>query len=145
MSRGLIFGMVIGLGLGLIGLGEGGNSLPHASAAWQEWLVPEEAAELQNPLDHNAETIAAGKKLYTQNCAVCHGPRGRGRGPAAAALDPKPPRFSIKRVASQPDGVLFWKINHGRAPMPAWAASLSKEEVWQIVHYLHILTGKMKK
>jgi len=33
---------------------------------------------------------AAGKEKYDQICASCHGPGGKGDGPAAAALDPKP-------------------------------------------------------
>ncbi len=32
----------------------------------------------------------AGQKLFAARCGVCHGPRGAGDGPGAAALDPKP-------------------------------------------------------
>lgn len=37
-----------------------------------------------------ADLIAAGQKTYTTNCAPCHGPGGKGDGPSAATLDPKP-------------------------------------------------------
>jgi cytochrome c553 len=37
-----------------------------------------------------AEAAAA---LYAQVCTVCHGEDGKGNGPAAAALDPKPASF----------------------------------------------------
>ncbi len=31
-----------------------------------------------------------GREVYTRNCAPCHGPEGRGDGPASATLNPKP-------------------------------------------------------
>ena len=37
-----------------------------------------------------AGDAAAGKEKYDIFCATCHGPTGKGDGPVAAALDPKP-------------------------------------------------------
>ncbi|MFQ5853037.1 MAG: c-type cytochrome, partial [Candidatus Binatia bacterium] len=122
----------------------GGTLLPEA-AAGQKWRAPEEAAALENPFSHTRATIAAGKKIYKQNCIACHGSKGRGKGPAAIALEPKPPRFKDRNVASQADGAFFWKISTGRAPMPSWGKTLSQEEIWQVIHYLHTFTGKMRQ
>jgi mono/diheme cytochrome c family protein len=33
---------------------------------------------------------ASGKEMFTSYCAVCHGPSGKGDGPAANALTKKP-------------------------------------------------------
>ena len=35
-----------------------------------------------------------GKEFYAIRCAGCHGPQGRGDGPAAATLSPKPRTFT---------------------------------------------------
>ena len=35
-----------------------------------------------------------GKTLFSSTCAVCHGAEGRGDGPAAVALNPKPRNFA---------------------------------------------------
>lgn len=44
------------------------------------------------PVAHTvtAEVLASGQETYTLNCAPCHGPLGKGDGPASATLNPKP-------------------------------------------------------
>lgn len=37
-----------------------------------------------------------GKAAFTTNCAACHGEKGDGTGPAAAALNPKPRNFLVE-------------------------------------------------
>lgn len=37
-----------------------------------------------------AKLVAQGGEIYRTNCAPCHGPGGKGDGPASANLDPKP-------------------------------------------------------
>src|SRR5882672_8856245 len=37
----------------------------------------------------------AGARVYAQHCAVCHGPDGRGNGPAAPSLIPRPRDFTL--------------------------------------------------
>ena len=39
--------------------------------------------------------LARGATLYRQNCAICHGTEGRGDGPAAGVLDPRPRNFEL--------------------------------------------------
>lgn len=105
------------------------------------WDAPKNLAEKRNPLGHEDPIIAKGKAIYESNCAACHGERGRGNGPAAIALRPRPHPFNERHVASQSDSVLFWKITTGRAPMPAWGGNLSEADRWAVIHYLHTLMG----
>ena len=37
--------------------------------------------------------LAAAQALFAERCAACHGPQGKGNGPAAAALNPKPRNY----------------------------------------------------
>ncbi|WP_378943922.1 c-type cytochrome [Paracoccus sp. R86501] len=40
---------------------------------------------------------------YAENCAACHGPAGRGNGPAAVGMTPAPPDLTL--LSSQNEGV----------------------------------------
>jgi mono/diheme cytochrome c family protein len=83
--------------------------------------------------------VAAGKKLSTEKaCTACHGDSGKGDGPGAAALNPKPADWTAKAVQDQTDGCVFWKMSTGRGAMPPWAA-LSETERWQLVHFVKSL------
>jgi mono/diheme cytochrome c family protein len=68
------------------------------------WLDPTEypaaARQVIPPIDPktvmtpNPELMARGKTLYTQTCATCHGPEGKGDGPGGKGLNPVPRNFT---------------------------------------------------
>ncbi len=103
--------------------------------------VPEEAAEVPNPISANDESIAAGAALFASNCAVCHGEGGHGDGPGAAGLEKQPADLTASHVQELSDGALFYIISHGRpdTPMPAWENILEEEQRWQVVNFLRTL------
>lgn len=43
-----------------------------------------------------------GRRLYAENCALCHGPAGAGDGPVAAGLKPAP--ADLTRISARNDG-----------------------------------------
>jgi len=42
----------------------------------------------------NPELLKRGKALFEENCVACHGPAGRGDGPGAASISPRPRNFT---------------------------------------------------
>jgi len=121
----------------------GGESTRAASAAVQEtelegWRAPEEARSIENPLAPDEETLAAAAKRFRMACVNCHGATGAGDGRSARFFDVKPADLR-ERVPLQSDGELYWKITHGKQPMPSFAKGMSDEERWGIVHYLRTL------
>jgi mono/diheme cytochrome c family protein len=113
---------------------------PGAAAHGYHWEAPKAAAERKNPVPADSASLERGKKIFATNCAVCHGSTGRGDGPAAAGLTPKPADLR-EMAAEHPDGNLAWKIANGRGPMPAWKGTLNERQIWDVVNYLKSLHG----
>lgn len=96
------------------------------------------------------ELMALGKKVYEKECAACHGLDGRGEGPAAYLLYPKPRDFvsAQYRIVSTwerlpTDRDLFVTISRGipGSAMPSWA-HLSEETRWALIHYIKSFAEK---
>lgn len=110
---------------------------------------PEEFAELENPFDDDHEATEAGEEIFQTNCAVCHGPEGKGDGPGATGLDPQPADLSDgTMLGSLSDGYLFWRVSKGGAfdpfnsAMPAWETTLSEDQRWQVISFVRSLSGE---
>jgi len=106
------------------------------------WSAPPEAAKRANPIPRDQESIARGKELFQTHCAVCHGPEGRGDGPAAARLNPKPPNL-VKMFGHHTDGDIAWKIENGRGAMPAWKGKLKQMEIWNLTNFIQALPSEL--
>ena len=104
------------------------------------WVAPEQANNLKNPLENNPKSIQQGQKIFQSLCWTCHGQTGKGDGPAAASLNPKPASLSVETVQSQSDGAIFWKISEGRGAMGAYKNNLTTTQRWQLVNYVRTLT-----
>jgi mono/diheme cytochrome c family protein len=117
--------------------------LSHAQTA--PWVAPKEANNITNPIAGNNSSIADGKTIYVANCSPCHGDKGRGDGPAAAGLNPKPADHSSAAIQSESDGSLFWKLSEGRAPMPAYKKIFTDQQRWELIDYIRTLAKAPKK
>ena len=87
-----------------------------------------------------------GKKLYGQFCASCHGQSGKGDGPAAAALNPKPRDHTNKEYMSTlSDEDLLKVIKNGGAAigkspiMPPWGQALKDDQIKDVIAYVRTL------
>lgn len=87
-----------------------------------------------------------GKKLYRRWCAQCHGEEGKGDGPAADFVYPRPRDFTlaifkVRRTLSgqlPTDHDLFNTISKGLpgTSMPAWERFIPESDRWQLVHHI---------
>ena len=110
-----------------------------AGQSQEAWKAPAEAKSLKNPQPVTPDSIANGTKLAAKNCVSCHGPKGKGDGPAVVALKPpKPEDFASPRVKGESDGELFWKTTNGRGTMPPYK-QLSDKDRWDLVNYIRSL------
>jgi mono/diheme cytochrome c family protein len=108
-----------------------------------------ETAELKAP-KLSPKLLALGKQIYAQQCAACHGADGRGGGPAAYLLYPKPRNFvaanyrlvsTWERMPTDQD--LFNTITRGMpgSAMPSWG-HLPEEQRWALAYYVKSLAEK---
>lgn len=122
--------------------------------------VPDWAA---NPADWRDSDVAAGKALYAANCAVCHGDKLDGAGPAALGF-----RYPIRPANFRDAGTIgqltlpyvYWRLTIGgiqnqfNSAMPRWVAApgdtqasalhsndFTPDEAWQVILYLYRETG----
>jgi mono/diheme cytochrome c family protein len=106
--------------------------------------VPAPYAGKTNPLANDPQVIEKGKKVYTNDCASCHGEKGLGDGPAASALDPKPKNL-VDSAKNNKEDYLFWRISEGgsmkpfNSSMPGWKGVETEESIWQVVSYIKSL------
>ena len=88
-----------------------------------------------NPLARSPEAAAAGLALFRTHCVACHGAPGVDPTEGGASLNPPAPGLTLARVQKRSDGELQWIVSNGirMTGMPAFGASRSEEEVWQLV------------
>jgi mono/diheme cytochrome c family protein len=110
-----------------------------ASSGCGGWNVPPEAKDLKDPVPADTTTIAAARELYTNNCQKCHGVNGDGKVPPGATYfySTKPTNFRNAQIVDKmSDGEIFWKMTHGRKPMPAFNKRLTDKQRWELVNLI---------
>jgi len=112
---------------------------------------------LDNPLRHHADSlpvyVAAGKRIYYQNCLPCHGDRLDGLGHFAPGFNPLPANFQDNgTIAQLTESFVFWRVAKGgpglpregtpwNSAMPKWEDFLTEREIWEVVLFLYDQTG----
>jgi len=92
-----------------------------------------------NPVQADAASIAAGKKLYASNCASCHGEAGLGDGRAGKQLKPPPANLVDATWLHGPaDGDIFVVIRDGvnDTGMKSFGSRMTPHQMWDVVNYL---------
>jgi mono/diheme cytochrome c family protein len=104
------------------------------------------SGQASKPPKKTPELLSQGKKLYEQNCALCHGANGDGKGPAGVALKPPPRTFNLplgQWTYSKGDlKKVFEVITQGipNTAMVKWD-QLSEQERWALVYFVVNLAG----
>jgi mono/diheme cytochrome c family protein len=111
-------------------------TIPTSHVATARWVPPVLAVALASSLvmlatQSLADERPAGEVLYRRYCASCHGADGRGNGPVASALSPRPTDLTSLQM-SEPD--LMRAIDgrrtiraHGTEQMPVWGEVFEKQ------------------
>lgn len=101
----------------------------------------------QKPWVESADMAAHGAAVFATNCAVCHGPKGLGDGPAGLSLNPRPRNFVEGKWKKGGDSIgLFGVLANGLPPSSmASFAHLPVADRWALVQFIRSITQNKTK
>jgi mono/diheme cytochrome c family protein len=99
------------------------------------WMlnVPQHDRERINPYRDQPDAVAAGRRIFVDHCAHCHGNDADGT--------KKRPSLKSARVQQEAtDGDLHWLLVNGNRGqgMPSWI-KLGDPQIWQVICYVKSL------
>jgi mono/diheme cytochrome c family protein len=99
--------------------------------------VQRHARRSANPLSVTDEDLISGMKLYTMNCAECHGSLDLKPSALAHSMYPPPPQLLLQPI-NHPEWQTYYSISTGirYTAMPAWSHTLADKDIWQITAFL---------
>jgi len=125
----------------IVGCGGGGSQSTEGTQSTTE--TTQGGGETSGSTEATDGAMAAapdGAKIYAERCALCHGPNGKGDGPASAGLDPKPRNHTdgayMNKLTSEEISNV---IHNGKGAMPAWKEVLTDEEIAAVIKHVRSL------
>lgn len=108
-------------------------------------ITPEQAAR-KNPVRFTDFSVEKGKKIFSTQCAMCHGKEGDGKGDPDLLADIKtsPPDLTqADTLKKRSDGDLFYIITTGSDTMPGQNERMQANHMWDVINYLRSLAGNV--
>jgi mono/diheme cytochrome c family protein len=95
------------------------------------------AARLTNPVPPTDENLIAGMKIYTMNCANCHGDLDRKPAQLGPFFYPPAPNLILEPL-DDPEWHVFFAVRTGvrYTGMPSWEKNLSENDIWKVTAFL---------
>jgi thiosulfate dehydrogenase len=99
--------------------------------------VERRAPHVTNPVPPTDDNLIDGMKIYTMNCAGCHGNLDNKPSPFGASFYPPAPQLIIHPV-DDPDWRTYYVVRTGirYTGMPAWNKVLSEQEMWKVTAFV---------
>jgi mono/diheme cytochrome c family protein len=105
--------------------------------------VPAPYSRYRDPTQDTPAKLRRGAALFDQHCASCHGWSGQGSGHEALFLVPAPAdlQWLARAPKNRSDPYIYWSIAEGgkrlNSDMPAFKRTLSRQEIWSVIAYVH--------
>jgi thiosulfate dehydrogenase len=95
------------------------------------------APRVNNPVTPTDDNLIEGMKIYTMNCALCHGTLDNKPSPLEKSFYPPPPQLVLDPL-DDPEWHIYYAVSTGvrYTGMPAWRHALSEEDMWKVVGFL---------
>jgi hypothetical protein len=94
------------------------------------------SASVKNPLPPlDSLGLNEAQRLFSINCAICHGPNMDAQGPIADKIGAVA-NLKIKPKLELPEGTIFHVMTYGKNNMGSYASQLNRKQRWMIVQYI---------
>ncbi len=136
----LVLGALLSVGLDLsFSLG---NTAQENKPDEEYKITPEDRART-NPVKPTPEGLAAARRVFGYDCAMCHGAQGDGKGEVVESMkltmrDLRDPAT----LAGKTDGELFFIITKGKGKMIGEGDRQPEQMRWNLVNFVRSLAAK---
>ena len=135
--------LLVGTGLALLGFLPTRANVPVSAMesrfamSAMDSSVDRHAPRANNPVAPTDENLIEGLKIYTMNCAECHGGIDRKPVDLGKSFYPPAPGLMLD-PPDDPEWHLFYVIHNGvrYTGMPAWDKTLSDADIWKVTSFL---------
>jgi mono/diheme cytochrome c family protein len=106
--------------------------------------TPEDAVRAGDTLESTVrlddpQSVSRGTVVFSNFCAPCHGPTGKGDGPVVQRGFPAPPSLYADNARKIKDGQIFHILTYGQKNMPTYASQISREDRWHVIAFVRSL------
>jgi len=112
-------------------------------AGTDDYKISQVDIDKKNPVKSSPEGLAAARKIYGYDCAMCHGPKGDGKGDIVESM--KLTMHDWREPASlegKTDGELFYIITKGKGKMMGEGDRVSETVRWNLVNLARFYSKK---
>ena len=95
------------------------------------------APRVTSPVPPTDDNLIDGMKIYTMNCAGCHGGLDNKPSPLERSFYPPPPQLILQPL-DDPEWHIYYAVRTGirYTGMPAWNKALSDQDMWKVTAFL---------
>jgi mono/diheme cytochrome c family protein len=99
--------------------------------------IERRAPRVNNPLPPTDDTLIEGMKVYTMNCALCHGTLDNKPSPLENSFYPPAPQLVLHPLDDE-EWFIYYAVRTGirYTGMPAWNKALSEQDMWKVTAFL---------
>jgi len=112
-------------------------------AAADDYKISQEDIDKKNPVKPSPEGLAAARKIYGYDCAMCHGPKGDGKGDVVESMKLTMHDWrGLAALEGKTDGEIFYIITKGKGKMMGEGDRVSETVRWNLVNLVRSYSKK---
>jgi cytochrome c5 len=114
-----------------------------SAAAADDYKITQQDIDKKNPVKPSPEGLAAARKVYGYDCAMCHGAKGDGKGDIVDSMKLTMHDWADPAsMAGKTDGEIFYIITKGKGKMMGEGDRVPETMRWNLVNLVRSYSKK---